>query len=268
MFESIGPTILALVQGATEYLPISSSAHLILVPRLFGWQDQGLSFDVAVHVGTLAASIYYFRSDIVEIVRDWCGSLLGRNMTASARTGWNLIVASIPVAIAGALAHEIVATNLRTILVIGITTLGFGLLLWYADSAKRGEREVSSLRISDALLIGLAQAVAIVPGTSRSGVTMTACLMLKMSRREAARFSFLLAIPAIIMAGSWQSLTLATSGISINWLYFAFAAVISAFSAWLVIHWMLKFIERIGLLPFVIYRIALGLILLAVALIS
>ncbi len=266
MIELIAATVLALVQGVTEYLPISSSAHLILVPRLLGWTDQGLSFDVAVHVGTLFASIFYFRASLIVIIRDWGKSVIGKGATDSARTGWHLIIASIPVGIAGALAHEVVETSLRSIIVIASTTLLFALLLWAADAWRRGPRSIEALRMKDALWIGLAQAIAIVPGTSRSGVAMTACLLLGMSRREAARFSFLLAIPAIAMAGTWQSINLMASGQQIEWMRFALAAAVSAAAAWLVIHWLLQFIERIGLLPFVIYRITLAALLYAVVL--
>ncbi len=266
MSNFLADIVLALIQGATEYLPISSSAHLILVPDMLGWQDQGLSFDVAVHVGTLAASIFYFRSTLITIVRDWCGSIFGKEPTGASRTGWNLIIASIPVALAGALAHEIVETSLRSIVVIATSTLVFALLLWVADRRRRSNRSIESLRPSAALWIGIMQAIAIVPGTSRSGITITACLFLGLSRREAARFAFLLAIPAIIMAGGWQSLSLISAGEEVQWLRFAVAACVSAVAAWLVIHWLLKFIERIGLLPFILYRIVLAAILYSVVL--
>lgn len=266
MPDSVTNILLALIQGATEFLPISSSAHLILVPSLFGWSDQGLSFDIAVHVGTLAASIYYFRADIAEMAADWLKSIAGKGASDAANTAWHLIVASIPVAVAGALAHDLVETRLRSMVVIAVTTLAFGLWLWYADFKKRGARQIVSLRMTDAIWIGLAQAIAIVPGTSRSGVVITACLMLGMSRHAAARFAFLLAIPAITMAGAWQLGNFLLDGGEFEIAKFALAASVSAVTAWLVIHGLLKFIERIGLLPFVLYRIGLAAALFMIAL--
>ncbi len=259
MAEYLNSGILALIQGATEFLPISSSAHLIIIPHLFSWGDQGLAFDIAVHLGTLIASISYFRLEIFSILRGWVQSFTGEGPTDESKLCWFIIVASIPVAITGALAHEIVEKELRSVEVIAIATLAFGVLLWYADWFRRGERQLNTLRFRDAILIGLGQAVAIIPGTSRSGITITVALMLGLTRQDAAKFAFLLAIPVIAMAGGWQFLNLTASSQETNWLLFGYATAISAVVAYLCIHYFLRFIEKIGMLPFVIYRVVLAL---------
>ena len=261
--EYVQSGILAFIQGATEFLPISSSAHLILFPTLFGWQDQGLPFDIAVHVGTLIASIGYFRRQIVEIAGAWFGSIMGRESSQESKLGWFIIVASIPVAVSGALAYDLVGSELRSVTVIGLATLIFALLLWYADALRRGRRTLKDLRLKDAILIGLGQAIAIIPGTSRSGITITVALMLGMNRKDASRFAFLLAIPTIAMAGGWQMLQLIASDISVDWVLFGFAIVVSAAIAYLSIHYFLVFIEKIGMLPFVAYRVLLAIIIFA-----
>ena len=251
--------ILALIQGATEFLPISSSAHLIIIPHLFSWRDQGLAFDIAVHLGTLIASVSYFRLEIIRILQGWFQSFTGEGPTDESKLCWFIIVASIPVAITGALAHELVEKELRSVEVIAMATLAFGVLLWYADWYGRGERQLNTLRFRDAILIGLGQAVAIIPGTSRSGITITVALMLGLTRHDAAKFAFLLAIPVIAMAGGWQFLSLTTSNQETNWLLFGYATAVSAVVAYLCIHYFLRFIEKIGMLPFVIYRVVLAL---------
>ena len=258
---------LAIVQGATEFLPISSSAHLIVLPAALGWHDQGLAFDIAVHVGTLIASVIYFGPDMRSILRAWSRSFVSRDMTSDAKMGWFIIIASIPVAVAGFLFHGLVETELRNPMVIGATTAVFALLLWYADKFRRGQRTLESMNWKYAVLIGLGQAIAIVPGTSRSGITMTVGLLLGLSRKEAARFAFLLAIPAIAMAGGWQLLVLVSSQTETNWDVFAFAVVVSGIVAYLCIHYFLKFIERVGMLPFVLYRLFLAVVIFAIAIV-
>ncbi len=256
--------ILALIQGATEFLPISSSAHLILFPSQFGWQDQGLAFDIAVHVGTLFASVAYFRAEIKAIVCAWFVSIQGGEASPESRLGWAILVASAPVALAGALAYDFVQNELRSVTVIGAATIIFAVLLWYADRYRRAQRTLNELRLIDALLIGLGQALAIIPGTSRSGITMTVALALGFSRKEASKFAFLLAIPAIAMAGGWQFVQLIMFDMTIDWLRFGIAAVLSAVVAYLCVHYFITFIERIGMLPFVLYRLLLGIIILVV----
>jgi undecaprenyl-diphosphatase len=260
--DSLHAIFLALLQGFTEFLPISSSAHLILLPHLLGWPDQGLAFDVAVHVGTLSAVVLYFRRELLPMAQDWFGSLLTRKNTANSRLAWAVLWGTVPVGLAGLLFKGYIETNLRSELVIAATTIGFGLLLWWADAKGRGSRDEYSLRISDIAIVGVAQALALIPGTSRSGATMTAGLMLGLSRQAAARFSFLLSIPVIVLAGGLLTLDLIKSPDLVDWRAMTIGVVTSAITAYVCIHFFLKLLERIGMLPFVIYRLLLGAVLI------
>lgn len=253
---------LALLQGLTEFLPISSSAHLILMPRLLGWADQGLAFDVAVHVGTLAAVVTYFRADVRRLFAAWLRSCATRRVDSDARLAWFVLLGTVPVVVFGLLLHDFIETVLRSPLVIAVATIGFGVLLWVADYYGRQSRNEMSLRLTDIIFIGLAQALALVPGTSRSGITMTAGLALGLSRTAAARFSFLLSIPVIAMAGVYETGKLVQQSAPVDWGAISLGAVVSAVSAWLCIHFFLQLIERIGMWPFVAYRLLLGAVLL------
>jgi undecaprenyl-diphosphatase len=253
---------LALLQGLTEFLPISSSAHLILVPKLLGWTDQGLAFDVAVHVGTLLAVVIYFRSDVMRLLHAWWRSVMRREQTADARLAWLLLLGTLPVAVAGLLLHDIVEAQLRSPHVIALATIGFGILLWIADLRGRQTRTEREMGIVDVLWIGFAQALALIPGTSRSGITMTAGLALGLTRTAAARFSFLLSIPVILMAGGYEARELVHQAGSVPWGAILLGTVVAAISAWLSILLFLRLIERVGMLPFVIYRLLLGCLLL------
>lgn len=254
--------ILALIQGITEFLPISSSAHLILVPLLTEWQDQGLAIDVAAHLGSLFAVIFYLRKDITRILLSGMNSIIKKDLSnIDSRLFWCLIFASIPVLVFGFLLHDIVSTYLRDPLIIASASIGFGLLLWYADSSGKRARQINSIGLRDAIIIGLAQVLALVPGTSRSGITMTAALMLGLDRQSAARFSFLMAVPIILTAGLYESLTLIQMNATVDLNNFIITVVLSAISALLAIHLFLKFLDKVGMLPFVIYRLVLGLVL-------
>ncbi|MGD8525577.1 MAG: undecaprenyl-diphosphate phosphatase [Thioalkalispiraceae bacterium] len=253
--------VLAVVQGLTEFLPISSSAHLILVPVLSEWPDQGLAFDVAVHVGTLSAVVWYFRHDVVSMTKDWSRSCLQRKTVGDSRLAWAVILATIPVGAGGLLLHDLVDTVLRSPLVIAWATIGFGLLLWWADVQGKRARDEHHLNWKDIIVIGLAQVLALVPGTSRSGITMTAGLMMGLTRSAAARFSFLLSIPVILMAGGYKSIKLLQAG-QVDWNAIFIGTALSAVTAYLCIHVFLKVLERMGMLPFVIYRLMLGALLL------
>ena len=161
--------VLAIVQGLTEFLPISSSGHLVLVPYAFGWTDQGLAFDVAVHVGTLSAVVWYFRRDLLSVTRAWFASLGGGGLTPDARLAWAVLIGTIPVGLAGLAFKDLIEAHLRSPLVIAATTAGFGVALWLADRLGRRQRDERHLTVADVLVIGVAQAVALIPGTSRSG---------------------------------------------------------------------------------------------------
>lgn len=254
--------VLALVQGITEFLPISSSGHLILSPYLFGFDDQGLAFDVAVHLGSLLAVLAYFRADIVSIAQGWLGSLIGRPASSESRLGWAIIVGTIPVVVAGLLLKSIVETELRAPLVIAATTIGFGLLLGLVDWRTSRRRALIDLQLRDALLIGLAQVLALIPGTSRSGITMTAALALGFNRASASRFSFLLAIPTILASSMLITLDLLQSTEPVDWSALGLGVVLSGIAAYTAIHLFLRFIEQIGMWPFVVYRLLLGVLIL------
>lgn len=254
--------ILALVQGLTEFLPISSSAHLILVPYLTDWPDQGLAFDVAVHVGTLSAVVLYFRKEINSMLFAWFASFKG-NHSEDSKLAWGVLIGTIPVGLAGLIFKDVISEHLRTPLVIAATTIIFGLLLWYADWSARRQRDEHSMSWKDIIVIGCAQAIALIPGTSRSGITITAGLMLGLTAPAAARFSFLLSIPVIVLAGGVETLDYLKVA-SINDMNdLIIGAIISAISAYLCIHLFLKLLESIGMSPFVIYRLLLGSVLLA-----
>ena len=256
---------LALVQGLTEFLPVSSSAHLILVPQLLGWEDQGLAFDVAVHLGTLAAVLAYFRDDVVTLFLAWSRSLVGgpdgRIVTPEARLAWGVILGTIPAGLVGLAFKGVIEVHLRSPLVIAATTILFGLVLWYADRRARLARDELSLGWGDFLVIGCAQALALVPGTSRSGITITAGLLLGLSREAAARYSFLLSIPIIVLSGLGVTKDLLESTAAVDWTALGLGTLIAAAAAYACIRLFLAFINRIGMGPFVLYRLALGALL-------
>jgi undecaprenyl-diphosphatase len=234
----------------------------VLVPHLFGWRDQGLAFDVAVHVGTLFAVVAYFRRQLAAMARAWLGSIAGRGQTPDARLAWCVIVGTIPVGVAGLLFSGRIEEALRNPLFVAATLAFFGLLMWLADRYGRRERDEYSLDWRGALLIGGAQALALMPGTSRSGVTMTMARVLGLEREAAARFSFLLAVPGIGMAGAYEFLQLATAAERhVDWNAIALGVAVAAVVGYLCIHWLLKFIGRIGLAPFAVYRFALAALL-------
>jgi undecaprenyl-diphosphatase len=252
---------LSLIQGFTEFLPISSSAHLILVPKLFGWNDQGLAFDVALHVGTLLAVIIYFKEDITAILKDLFASIKARKEVGQSTLGWAVGFGTIPVGLAGLSFDDYVTNTLRSPLVIIVTTILFGLVLLFADrvAGKKSEKEIT---IFIGILIGVAQAIALIPGTSRSGITMSAAMFLGFSRVASARFSFLLSIPVIVLAGGLKTLDLIQSHTIVDWGALLSAIILSALSAYLCIFLFLKIISKASMFPFVLYRLALGIFLL------
>ena len=255
--------ILALIQGFTEFLPISSSAHLILAPYVFGYADQGLAFDLAVHLGTLLAVVLYFRKEVLLMLHDWFASLMpSGKSTPNSRLGWAIILATIPVMVVGVLIKDLVEHQLRAPQVIAATTILIGLLLWWADRHSKRNRHIGGMNLKDALFIGVAQAVALIPGTSRSGITMAAALMLGYTREAASRFSFLLAIPTILASAIWVGKDLFLLEESVNWQDLGLGVALSFVAAYTTIHFFLRFIERIGMAPFAIYRLFLGAVIL------
>lgn len=253
--------ILALLQGLTEFLPISSSAHLILPAQLFGWPDQGLAFDVAVHVGTLVAVISYFRHDLQQMLTAGTTALRGGEVRPEARLLGAILLATLPALVLGGVASELIASALRSTWVIAVTTLLFGVLMGIADRYGRKQQPLSALTWRQALWIGLAQALALIPGTSRSGITLTMALALGLQSQAAARFSFLLSIPVILLAGGYQALGVWNQAEPLAWRPLMIGVLVSFCSALLVIHLFLRALARIGLWPFVLYRLALGIFL-------
>lgn len=262
MIEYLHILALALLQGITEFLPISSSAHLILLPKIMGWEDQGLSFDIAFHVGSLLAVVCYFRRELSLMAKDWFYSLLGKPQTLHSRLAWAIGLTTIPVGLSGLFAKHLVEIALRSQLVIATTTILFGLVLGYAAWRATCKRDEHKIGWRDIVWIGCAQALALIPGTSRSGITMTAGLFVGLTKEAAARFSFYLAIPVIALAGGLEAATIVRNDITIHWQPLLFGTAISAISAFCCIHLFLKLLARIGLLPFVLYRLALGLFIL------
>jgi undecaprenyl-diphosphatase len=256
--------VLAIVQGLTEFLPISSSGHLVLVPVFFGWTDQGLAFDVAVHFGSLIAVLLFFRKDIQALLRGGFEVLGGKAKTIEARMALGIALGTIPAALAGLALAGWIEANLRSPTVVLFTLSGYAVLMALADRFGRRTRDISSVRIKDALIIGIAQALALVPGTSRSGITITAAMALGFERQDAARFSFLLAVPVILLATGFSLLGLLSSDTPVAWGQLAIGVLISGIVAYLSIDFFMRFISRIGLMPFAIYRLALAAVILYV----
>ena len=257
--DLIQVVVLAILQGIVEFLPISSSGHLILAPALLGWPDQGLAFDVAVHLGTLSAVIFFFRHDLID--------LAGAAFDAGNRDfelAWSLVLATLPLGVAGLLMADLVDGVLRSPAVIAATTAGFGVLLWLADAFNRGTLDERRLGMRRAVLIGLGQVLALVPGTSRSGITMTVGLALGLSRAAAARFSFLLSVPAIGMAATWEIYQLLVTPEAVLWGTLGLATLLSALTAFAAIAMFLRFIERVGMWGFAVYRLALAAVIVLV----
>jgi len=260
--DFIQTIILAIVQGVSEFLPISSSAHLILVPKLGDWVDQGLAFDVVLHLGTLSAVIFYYRHSIGEIIVAFFSK--NPNADVNAKLGWGVIIATIPVGIAGLLFKGVIEDNLRSPEVIAYATLLFGLLLGLADylNRKRGTFK-TDIGWLDMLIIGIFQALALIPGTSRSGITITAALLLGFGYKLALKFSFLLSIPVIVLSSLLIFVDLYQTPEPVNWIFLATGFLTAGIFAYLTLYFFIKSLEKISMLPFVAYRIILAAVLLA-----
>ncbi len=257
-------TILSLVQGITEFLPVSSSAHLILVPYFWGWPDQGLAFDVAVHLGTLLAVVLYFRQQLKSMFFSCLSAVAAKRLNQEGRLAGFVLLATFPVIVVGGVFHDEIASRLRSPLVIAITTIIFGLALLWANRTRPDALDEYQINVKIAFMIGLAQVLALIPGTSRSGITMTAAILLGMSQTAAARFSFLLAIPVILGSALFEIINLVQQPEVIEWRVLLTGVLLSGVSAMLCIHLFLRLIERVGFTPFVVYRLMLGVVLLAI----
>jgi undecaprenyl-diphosphatase len=254
--------ILALVQGLTEFLPVSSSAHLILVPTLLGWPDQGLAFDIAVHMGTLIAVLVYFRKDLCEMGINFFQSCMGDKLKAPGKLLWFVGFSTIPVGLAGLVMRTFDPNYFRSVEVIAFATMGFALLLGLAGKIGSDERKLNTIGWRDVLVIGLFQVLSLIPGTSRSGITLTAGLFCGFTKEAAARYSFLLSIPVILLAGGLEVVKLLKSTVTPDWSAMLIGAVVAGVSGYLCIHYFMKLLSKIGVTPFVYYRLLLGIFLL------
>lgn len=250
--------VLALIQGITEFLPISSSAHLILSAELTAWPDQGLRFDVAVHLGSLTAVLIYFRAELAR----FAGDAVQLRAGASGLLLSKVAVATVPAALAGLLFKPFIELELRTVGVIAVATIAFAVPLWWADRRMISTRDEYALSHSQAAVIGLAQALALVPGVSRSGITITAALFIGLGREGAARFSFLLAIPTIAGAALLSATDARTAAEAVPWTDLGLGFAVSAVAAYTCISAFVALLNRTGMTPYVVYRLALGAVLL------
>jgi undecaprenyl-diphosphatase len=263
----IEAVVLGVVQGLTEFLPISSSAHLRLVGEVFGWDDPGAAFTAITQIGTEAAVLLYFRKDIGRIVVAWLGSLAGRRKgDPDARMGWLIIIGSIPIVVLGLLFQDDIETTLRDLRIVAIALVAFSLILFWADRVGAKKRELPDLTVGHGIAFGFAQAAALVPGVSRSGGTITMGLFLGYTRAAAARYSFLLAVPAVLGSGffqAYEALTGDVAGEEVAWGPTILATVIAFGVGLTVIAWLLRYLDRGSFTPFVVYRVVLGLLVLA-----
>ncbi len=260
IFQTI---ILGLIQGLTEFLPISSSAHLVLIPKLSGMKDQGLAYDVVLHFGTLCAIVYYYRCSLLSMSKSFFNSLQTRRLEGDAGLAWAVLLGTIPVGLAGIIFKNDISINLRSVEVIAFATIFFGLLLGFSDWLHcRMDRARDVIRASDVLIVGCFQALALIPGTSRSGITITAALLVGLSRQMSIKFSFLLAIPVITLATLAKMFDLVNESAEVDWLMLTLGFFVSAVTAYATVVFFIRLVDRIGFIPFVIYRILLGALLL------
>lgn len=264
--DALQAIVLGIVQGLTEFLPISSSGHLRIVPAMFGWEDPGTAFTAVVQLGTMAAVLIYFRADLWRIARAWTQSLRNPEMrrTLDARMGWYIILGTIPIAVVGLLFADQIETELRSLYLIGGMLIAFGLLMAIIDAASKRERGIESLTARDGVAVGFAQALALIPGVSRSGATISAGLVLGFDRAAAARYSFLLSVPAVVLSGLFELRHIgdpggASTGIT------ALAVLLAFVSGYASIAFLLRYLARHTLGIFVAYRLVAGTLVIALA---
>jgi undecaprenyl-diphosphatase len=255
--------ILGIVQGLTEFLPISSSAHVLIVSQLFGWDDPGAAFTAVTQIGTETAVIIYFWRDIWRIITTWLKSLTDKSLRSSidARMGWYVIIGTIPIGICGLLFQDAISTTARNLWLVSFTLIFFGIVLGIADRVGTKTKTVEDLNIRDGVLFGLAQTLALIPGVSRSGATISGGLFLGYDRASATRYAFLLAIPAVMVSGLYEATKISEQE-SVSWGPTIVATLIAFAIGYAVIAWLLRYITTNSYLPFVIYRIALGVLLI------
>ena len=253
---------LALIQGLTEFLPVSSSAHLVILPKFLDWPDQGLAFDVVLHFATLCAIIFYYRSSLLSLTKDFYDSIVTRKTQGESMLAWGIILGTIPVGIVGLLFRESIELNLRSYQIVAFATIFFGLLLGFSDWLHRSiDKSREYIRGSDILIVGCFQALALIPGTSRSGITITAALLIGLSRALSIKYAFLLSIPVIALATLLKTFDLVKDTSQVDWNLLFIGFIVALITSYFTIVFFIRLVERIGFLPFVIYRILLGALL-------
>jgi undecaprenyl-diphosphatase len=256
--------LLSVIQGFTEFLPISSSAHLIIVPKFLSMQDQGLAFDVVVHLGTLVAIIYYYRETVFLLLKSFFQSIFELKEVGNSSLAWKVFFSTIPVGIIGILSKDFIESSLRSEEVIAYTSILFGLLLGLSVWVNNRYQTLStSITWSVVFWMSLFQAVALIPGTSRSGIVITAALLIGLSRDVGVKFAFLMAIPIIALSSGLIIIELFNQPEAVDWIALIVGFVISALTAYLTVYYFIKLLNRIGFMPYVWYRIILGILILA-----
>jgi undecaprenyl-diphosphatase len=257
--------VLGIVQGLTEFLPISSSGHLRIVPAFFGWEDPGAAFTAVVQIGTMAAVLLYFRRDLWRIASAWVRSLRDPAVrrTLDARLGWYIVLGTIPISVLGLAFKDPIETEFRSLTLIGTTLIVFGLVMLLAEKVSRRERELDSLTVRDGVVIGCAQALALVPGVSRSGATISAGLFLNFDRTAAARYSFLLSVPAVVLSGLFELRHAGEGGLPVG--ATVVATLLAFVTGYASIAFLLRYLVRHSIGVFVGYRVVLGALVIALA---
>lgn len=273
MLDLLKAVVLGTIQGLTEFLPISSSAHLRIFPELFGWGDPGAAFTAVIQIGTELAVLIYFRHDIWRIGKAWVLSLFKPEWRGhlDARMGWFIIIGSLPIVILGVLLKDIIEQDFRNLWIIGTTLIVMGIVLGIADRLSRNDKTIQNISLRDAILMGLAQALALIPGVSRSGATISMGRALGYEREAATRYAFLLAIPAVVGAGIFELKEIPGGDNSYGWGPTLVATIVSFVVGYAAIAWLLRYVSTKSYTPFVLYRVALGtatLILLGVGVLN
>jgi undecaprenyl-diphosphatase len=264
--DAVQAIVLGIVQGLTEYLPVSSTAHLRIVPAFMGWEDPGAAFTAVTQLGTMAAVLLYFRADLWRIARTWLASLRQPELrgTLDARMGWYIILGTIPIGIAGLVFADQIESGARELYLIGTTLIVLGLVLLFAEHVAKRERSIEDINRRDGILIGCAQALALVPGVSRSGATITAGLFLGFDRESAARYSFLLSVPAVVVSGLFELRKIGEEG-GAGFGATLIATVCAFIVGYASIAFLLRWLTRHSTMVFVVYRVVLGAVVIALA---
>ena len=260
MLDFLKAVVLGVIQGLTEFLPISSSAHLRIFPEWFGWGDPGAAFTAVIQIGTELAVLIYFRKDIWRIASAWVRSLYDPAWRGhvDTRMGWYVIVGSLPIVVLGVLLKDLIEKDFRSLWIIGTTLIVLGVVLGIADRVGRNDRSIEKMTLRHAVLLGGAQAMALIPGVSRSGATISMGRFLGYEREAATRFAFLLAIPAVVGAGIFELREIPGGDNAYGPVPTLIATVVSFLVGYAAIAWLLRYVSTRSFMPFVIYRIVLG----------